>query len=167
MELYKEEKVNPLAGCLPIFLQIPVFFALYKVLIVAVEMRHKPFALWIHDLSAPDPLHLLNLFGYLDFTPPAFLGIGVLALLLGVTMYFQFKLNPAQMDPVQQQMFAIMPWIMMFIMAPFAAGLLIYWITSNVLTIGQQWYLYSRHPQLKAQAEKDAGDAERAKARSK
>lgn len=165
MKLYKQEGVNPLAGCLPIFLQIPVFFALYKVLILAVEMRHQPFVLWIKDLSAPDPLHILNLFGLLDFTPPAFLGIGVLALLLGITMYFQFKLNPAQMDPVQQQMFAIMPWMMMFIMAPFAAGLLIYWITSNVLTIAQQAYLYSKHPQLKAQAEKDAADAKRAKAK--
>ena len=152
MKLYKEEGVNPLAGCLPIFLQIPIFFALYKTLILAVEMRHQPFALWIKDLSAPDPLHVLNLFGLLDFTPPSFLGIGVLAILLGVTMWLQFKLNPAAPDPVQQQVFAIMPWMMMFIMAPFAAGLLIYWITSNVLTIAQQKYLYSRHPQLKAQA---------------
>jgi YidC/Oxa1 family membrane protein insertase len=165
MKLYKAEGVNPLAGCLPIFLQIPVFFALYKVLTLAIEMRHQPFVLWIKDLSAPDPLHILNLFGLLNFTPPAFLGIGVLALLLGITMYFQFKLNPAQMDPAQQQVFAIMPWMMMFIMAPFAAGLLIYWITSNVLTIAQQAYLYSRHPQLKAQADKDAVDAKRAKAR--
>ena len=165
MALYKKEGVNPLAGCLPIFLQIPVFFALYKVLTLAIEMRHQPFVLWIKDLSAPDPLHILNLFGLLNFTPPAFLGIGILALLLGITMYFQFKLNPAQMDPMQQQVFSIMPWMMMFIMAPFAAGLLIYWITSNVLTIAQQAYLYSRHPQLKAQAEKDAGDAKRAKAR--
>ncbi|MBA4161026.1 MAG: membrane protein insertase YidC, partial [Novosphingobium sp.] len=124
MALYKKEGVNPLAGCLPIFLQIPVFFALYKVLILSVEMRHQPFALWIKDLSAPDPLHFLNLFGYLDFTPPAFLAIGILALLLGITMWLQFKLNPAQMDPAQQQIFAIMPWMMMFIMAPFAAGLL-------------------------------------------
>lgn len=167
MALYKREGVNPLAGCLPIFLQIPVFFALYKVLIVAVEMRHQPFALWIKDLSAPDPLHILNLFGLLDFTPPAFLGIGVLAILLGITMWLQFKLNPAAMDPMQQQVFAIMPWMMMFIMAPFAAGLLIYWITSNVLTIAQQKYLYSRHPQLKVQAEKDNADAKRAKARDK
>jgi YidC/Oxa1 family membrane protein insertase len=151
MALYKQEKVNPLAGCLPIFLQIPIFFALYKVLILSIEMRHQPFILWIKDLSAPDPLHVLNLFGLLPFTPPSFLGIGVLALLLGVTMFFQFKLNPAQMDPMQQQMFAIMPWVMMFIMAPFAAGLLIYWITSNCLTMAQQMYLYSRHPQLKAQ----------------
>ena len=165
MGLYKKEGVNPLAGCLPIFLQIPVFFALYKVLILSVEMRHQPFALWIKDLSAPDPAHLLNLFGVLPFEVPGFLGIGVLALLLGVSMYFQFKLNPAQMDPAQQQVFAIMPWMMMFIMAPFAAGLLIYWITSNFLTIGQQAYLYSRHPQLKAQADKSADDAKRAKTR--
>jgi len=110
MALYKQEKVNPLAGCLPMFLQIPVFFALYKVLMLAIEMRHQPFVLWIKDLSAPDPLHILNLFGLLPFTPPSFLAIGVLALLLGVTMYFQFKLNPAQMDPAQQQVFALMPW---------------------------------------------------------
>ena len=157
MALYKKEGVNPLAGCLPIFLQIPVFFALYKVLTLAVEMRHQPFVLWIRDLSAPDPLHVLNLFGLLPFTPPGFLAIGVLALLLGVSMYFQFKLNPAQMDPAQQQIFAFMPWIMMFVMAPFAAGLLIYWITSNFLTIAQQAYLYSRHPALKAQVTKASG----------
>ncbi|MBC2669109.1 membrane protein insertase YidC [Novosphingobium piscinae] len=158
MRLYKEEGVNPLAGCLPIFLQIPVFFALYKVLTLAVEMRHQPFALWIHDLSAPDPLHILNLFGLLPFTPPAFLGIGLLALLLGFTMWLQFKLNPAAPDPVQQQVFAIMPWMMMFVMAPFAAGLLIYWITSNILTIAQQKFLYSRHPQMKAMVEKERAD---------
>jgi YidC/Oxa1 family membrane protein insertase len=167
LALYKKEGVNPLAGCLPIFLQIPIFFALYKVLILAIEMRHQPFALWIKDLSAPDPLHFLNLFGLLDFTPPSFLAIGILALLLGVTMHFQFKLNPAQMDPVQQQIFAFMPWIMMFVMAPFAAGLLIYWITSNILTIAQQGYLYSKHPQMKALAEKDGSDAARAGAREK
>jgi len=167
MELYKEEKVNPLAGCLPIFLQIPVFFALYKVLILAIEMRHQPFALWIKDLSAPDPLHLLNLFGLLPFTPPSFLAIGLLALLLGVTMWLQFRLNPAPMDPSQEIVFKIMPWLMMFVMAPFAAGLLLYWITSNILTIAQQWYLYSRHPQLKAQNAKDTQDRARAAARDK
>ncbi|MCB2073137.1 MAG: membrane protein insertase YidC [Novosphingobium sp.] len=167
MALYKKEGVNPLAGCLPIFLQIPIFFALYKVLILAIEMRHQPFVLWIKDLSAPDPLHILNLFGLLPFTPPSFLGIGVLAVLLGVTMWFQFRLNPAQMDPIQEQMFKIMPWVMMFIMAPFAAGLLLYWTTSNVLTIAQQTYLYSRHPQLKAQAEKEAADKKRAADRDK
>lgn len=148
--LYKEEKINPLAGCLPIFLQMPIFFALYKALRVAVEMRHQPFYSWIKDLSAPDPLHVLNLFGLLDFTPASFLAIGPLAILLGVTMWLQFKLNPAAMDPMQQQVFMIMPWMMMFVMAPFAAGLLIYWITSNILTLAQQKYLYSRHPQLKA-----------------
>ena len=162
MALYKQEGVNPLAGCLPIFLQIPVFFALYKVLILAIEMRHQPFVLWIKDLSAPDPLHFLNLFGLLPFTPPSFLAIGVLALLLGITMFLQFRLNPTAMDPMQQQVFALMPWVMMFVMAPFAAGLLIYWITSNLLTIAQQKYLYSKHPQLKAQAAKDAIDTERA-----
>ena len=166
-KLYKEEKVNPLAGCLPIFLQIPIFFALYKVLLIAIEMRHKPFALWIKDLSAQDPATILNLFGYLDFTPPSFLAIGVLAVLLGVTMWLQFKLNPAAMDPIQQQVFMIMPWMLMFVMAPFAAGLLLYWITSNILTLGQQKYLYSKHPQLKAAAQKDADDKARAAEREK
>jgi YidC/Oxa1 family membrane protein insertase len=161
-QLYKDEKVNPLAGCLPIFLQIPIFFALYKTLLVAIEMRHEPFILWIRDLSAQDPAMILNAFGLLDFTPPSFLSIGVLAVMLGVTMWLQFKLNPAAMDPVQQQVFMIMPWMMMFVMAPFAAGLLLYWITSNLLTLAQQKYLYSRHPQLKAQAEKDAADRARA-----
>ena len=132
---------------------------------MSVEMRHQPFALWIKDLSAPDPAHLLNLFGVLPFEVPGFLGIGVLALLLGVSMYFQFKLNPAQMDPAQQQVFAFMPWIMMFVMAPFAAGLLIYWITSNFLTIAQQAFLYSKHPQLKAQSDKADEDAKLAKSR--
>ncbi|HUQ12761.1 MAG TPA: membrane protein insertase YidC [Novosphingobium sp.] len=167
MALYKAEGVNPLAGCLPIFLQIPVFFALYKVLILSIEMRHQPFALWIKDLSAPDPLHILNLFGLLPFTPPSFLAIGVLAVLLGITMYIQFRLNPQQMDPAQEQVFKLMPWVLMFVMAPFAAGLLIYWITSNVLTIAQQKFLYSRHPQLKAQHDKDLADKSRARERDK
>jgi YidC/Oxa1 family membrane protein insertase len=149
MALYKTEKINPMAGCLPMFIQIPVFYALYKVLMVSIEMRHQPFVLWIKDLSAPDPAHILNLFGILPFNVPGFLGIGVLAVLLGITMWLQFKLNPAPMDPVQQQVFAIMPWMMMFVMAPFAAGLLIYWTTSNILTIAQQKWLYSRHPALK------------------
>ena len=145
LKLYQEEKINPAAGCLPILLQIPVFYALYKVLLVSVEMRHQPFALWIKDLSAPDPLTPLNLFGLLDFTPPTFLLIGVLPILLGVTMWLQFKLNPQQMDPTQQQIFALMPWIMMVIMAPFASGLQLYWVTSNVLTILQQWWLYRKY----------------------
>jgi YidC/Oxa1 family membrane protein insertase len=150
LALYKAEKVNPLAGCMPILLQIPIFYALYKVLMLTVEMRHQPFVAWIKDLSAPDPLTPLNLFGLLDFTPPAFIAIGVLPILLGITMYYQFKLNPAQMDPIQQQVFSIMPWIFMFIMAPFAAGLQLYWVMSNILTIAQQKWLYSRHPALRA-----------------
>ncbi len=147
-QLYRTEKVNPLAGCLPIFIQIPIFFALYKVLMLTIEMRHQPFILWIKDLSAPDPLHILNLFGLLPFTPPSFLGIGILAVILGITMFLQFKLNPAPMDDMQKQIFSIMPWMMMFVMAPFAAGLLIYWCTSNILTIAQQWWLYRQHPAL-------------------
>ena len=145
LKLYQSEKINPAAGCLPILLQIPVFYALYKVLLVSVEMRHQPFVGWIKDLSAPDPLTPLNLFGLLAWHPPSFIAIGVLPILLGVTMWLQFKLNPQQMDPIQQQMFAIMPWVMVFIMAPFASGLQLYWVTNNVLSIGQQWWLYKRY----------------------
>jgi YidC/Oxa1 family membrane protein insertase len=145
LKLYQAEKINPAAGCLPILLQIPVFYALYKVLLVSVEMRHQPFVGWIKDLSAPDPLTPLNLFGLLAWHPPSFIAIGVLPILLGVTMWLQFKLNPQQMDPIQQQMFAIMPWVMVFIMAPFASGLQLYWVTNNVLSIGQQWWLYKRY----------------------
>jgi YidC/Oxa1 family membrane protein insertase len=145
LKLYQQEKINPAAGCLPILLQIPVFYALYKVLLVSVEMRHQPFALWINDLSAPDHLTPINLFGLLDFTPPGFLLIGVLPILLGITMWLQFKLNPQQLDPTQQQIFAIMPWFMMVVMAPFASGLQLYWVTSNILTILQQWWLYKRY----------------------
>ncbi len=165
MKLYKDEKVNPLAGCLPLLIQIPIFFALYKVLILAIEMRHKPLVdFWIKDLSAPDPWTILNLFGLLPFEVSGFLGIGVLAILLGVTMWLTFKLNPSAMDPVQQQIFNFMPWILMFVMAPFAAGLLLYWVTSNILTLAQQSYLYSKHPQLRAAAEKEKAEKERAKA---
>jgi len=150
MKLYKEEKVNPVAGCLPILLQIPIFYALYKVLMVSVEMRHKPFVLWIQDLSAPDPLTPINLFGYLDFTPPHFLAIGVLPILLGITMWLQMRLNPQMPDPVQRQIFALMPWVLMIAMASFAAGLQLYWVTNNILTIAQQKWLYSRNPTPKA-----------------
>ncbi len=149
MALYKAEKVNPLAGCLPTLLQIPIFYALYKVLMLTIEMRHQPFVAWIHDLSAPDPLTPLNLFGLLAFTPPHAIAIGVVPILYGISMYFQFKLNPTPMDDTQKQVFAFLPWILMFVMSSFAVGLLIYWITSNILTIGQQKLLYSRHPALK------------------
>ena len=166
-KLYREEKINPLAGCLPIFLQIPVFFALYKTLLLSIEMRHKPFVLWIKDLSAQDPSHIFNLFGLLHFTPPGIFSLGVLGLILGVTMWLTFRLNPTAMDPTQQQVMSIMPWVMMFVMAPFAAGLLLYWITSNLISVAQQQYLYSKHPQLKAQASKDKVDKARAAARDK
>lgn len=152
MKLYKDEKINPLAGCLPILIQIPIFYALYKVLMLTIEMRHQPFYLWIKDLSAQDPAMILNLFGLLPFTPPSLLSIGILAVILGVTMWLQFRLNPAPADPVQAQVFKIMPWLFMFIMAPFAAGLLLYWITNNILSIGQQQWMYRKFPALKAQA---------------
>ena len=144
LKLYQTEKVNPAAGCLPMFLQIPVFYALYKTLLVSVEMRHQPFILWIKDLSAPDPLTPINLFGLLHFSPPAILAIGVLPILVGLTQFMSMKLNPQAMDPAQQQIFAIMPWMMIFIFAPFAAGLQLYWITNNLLTIAQQYWLYRR-----------------------
>lgn len=153
LNLYKEEKVNPMAGCLPILIQIPIFYALYKVLLLSIEMRHQPFVLWIKDLSAPDPLTPINLFGLLPITLPSFLVIGILPILVGVTMWLQFKLNPQPMDPVQKQMFSIMPWVLTVIMAPFAAGLQLYWATSNILTILQQKWLYSRHPAMKAAPE--------------
>jgi len=146
MALYKTEKVNPLAGCLPIVLQIPIFYALYKTLLVSIEMRHQPFALWIKDLSAPDPLTPLNLFGAIDWTPPEMIAIGIFPIILGVTMYLQQKMNPAVMDPVQKQVFAIMPWMFMFIMAPFAAGLQLYWIINNLVSILQQWYMLRKYP---------------------
>jgi YidC/Oxa1 family membrane protein insertase len=144
LKLYQQEKVNPAAGCLPILLQIPVFYALYKVLLVSVEMRHQPFVLWIKDLSAPDPMTPINLFGLLHFSPPAVLAIGVLPILVGLTQFLSMKLNPQAMDPAQAQVFAIMPWMMIFIFAPFAAGLQLYWITNNVLTIAQQYWLYRK-----------------------
>jgi YidC/Oxa1 family membrane protein insertase len=145
LKLYQAEKINPAAGCLPILLQIPVFYALYKVLLVSVEMRHQPFVLWIKDLSAPDPLTPINLFGLLHFSPPAYLAIGVLPILVGATQWMSMKLNPQPMDPAQAQVFAIMPWFLVFIMAPFAAGLQLYWMTNNLLTIAQQWWLYRKY----------------------
>lgn len=145
LKLYQQEKINPAAGCLPILLQIPVFYALYKVLVVSVEMRHQPFILWIKDLSAHDPLTPLNLFGFAPWTLPAFLAIGVLPILVGATQWVSMKLNPQAMDPTQAQMMALMPWFLVFIMAPFAAGLQLYWITNNLLTIAQQWFLYRKY----------------------
>jgi YidC/Oxa1 family membrane protein insertase len=167
MQLYKEEKVNPLAGCLPILLQIPIFFALYKILLLSIEMRHQPFVLWLKDLSAPDPLTPINLFGLLPFDPPSFIAIGILPILLGVTMWLMQRLNPQPMDEVQKQVFAVMPWFLMFIMAPFAAGLQLYWVMSNLVSIAQQKWLYSRHPILREQMAREAQEKAQAKANAK
>ncbi len=151
MALYKKEKMNPLAGCLPILLQMPIFYALYKTLFVTIEMRHEPFVLWIKDLSAPDPTTIFNLFGLLPYDPTAlpvigaFLGIGVLPLMMGVAMWFQTKLNPPPADPVQAQIFGMMPFIFVFIFAPFAAGLVLYWFWNTALSILQQWIIMKKN----------------------
>jgi YidC/Oxa1 family membrane protein insertase len=139
--LYQKEKVNPAAGCLPILIQIPVFFSLYKVLFVTIEMRHAPFFGWIQDLSAVEPISIFNLFGLIPFTPPDFLMIGVFPLLMGLTMWIQMQLNPPPADPVQQRVFGFMPWAFMFLLAAFPAGLVIYWTWNNILSIAQQIYI--------------------------
>lgn len=144
MALYKKEKANPAAGCLPILIQIPVFFALYKVLFVTIEMRHAPFFGWIQDLSAPDPTSLFNLFGLIPWDPPGFLMIGVWPLIMGVSMYLQQKLNPQPADPVQAKIFLFMPLLFTFLLASFPAGLVIYWAWNNSLSILQQWVIMRR-----------------------
>ncbi|MEO1090324.1 MAG: membrane protein insertase YidC [Pseudomonadota bacterium] len=145
MALYKREKVNPAAGCLPILVQIPVFFALYKVLFVSIEMRHAPFFGWIQDLSAPDPTTLFNLFGLFPFVPPAWIPlIGVWPILMGATMWLQTKLNPTPPDPIQARVMAFLPLIFVFLFATFPAGLVIYWTWNNVLSVGQQWLIMRR-----------------------
>jgi YidC/Oxa1 family membrane protein insertase len=144
MALYKKEKVNPVSGCLPIVIQIPVFFALYKVLFVTIEMRHAPFFGWIRDLSAPDPTSLFNLFGLLPFTPPHMLMIGVWPLIMGLTMFLQTKLNPAPTDPVQAKVMQFLPLMFIFLFATFPAGLVIYWSWNNTLSIAQQWAIMKR-----------------------
>ena len=139
MELYKREKVNPMAGCLPMFVQIPVFFALYKVLFISIEMRQAPFYGWIHDLSVPDPTSIFNLFGLIPWTPPTFLMLGAWPLVMGITMFVQQKLNPPPADPMQAKVFALMPILFTYMLASFPAGLVIYWTWNNILTIAQQW----------------------------
>jgi YidC/Oxa1 family membrane protein insertase len=139
MALYKKEKVNPVSGCLPIVVQIPVFFALYKVLFVSIEMRHAPFFGWIHDLSAPDPTSIFNLFGMIPWDPPSFLMIGAWPLMMGATMLLQTKLNPQPADPMQARIMMMLPLMFIFLFATFPAGLVIYWTWNNVLSIGQQW----------------------------
>lgn len=144
MELYKKEKVSPLAGCLPMLLQIPVFFSLYKVLFVTIEMRHAPFILWIKDLSAPDPTSIFNLFGLLPFEVSGIFLIGVLPLLMGITMWIQMKLNPAPTDPIQAQLFNIMPIAFTFMLGTFPAGLVLYWAWNNFLSIIQQYTIMKK-----------------------
>ena len=144
MALYKKEKVNPVSGCLPIFIQIPFFFAIYKMLFVTIEMRHQPFFGWIKDLSERDPTSIFNLFGLIPWDPPSFLLIGAWPVLMGVTMFFQQKLNPAPPDPVQAKIFMFFPLFLTVILAPFPSGLVIYWTINNVLTMAQQYVIMKR-----------------------
>jgi len=144
MDLYKKEKVNPISGCLPILIQIPFFFAIYKMLFVSIEMRHAPFYGWIQDLAAKDPTSIFNMFGLIPWDPPSFLIIGVWPVLMGVTMYIQQKLNPAPPDPIQAKIFMFFPLFITILLAQFAAGLVIYWTTNNILSILQQWVITRR-----------------------
>jgi len=144
MILYKKEKVNPLSGCLPVLVQIPVFFALYKVLFVTIEMRHAPFYGWIHDLSAQDPTNIFTLFGLIPWAPPSFLHLGLWPLIMGITMYFQQKLNPQPPDPVQAKILSFLPIMFTFLLANFSSGLVIYWAWNNALSIAQQWMIMRR-----------------------
>jgi len=144
MAMYRREKVNPVSGCLPIILQIPVFFALYKVLFISIEMRHAPFYGWVRDLSAPDPLNIFTLFGAIPWDPPTFLALGIWPILMGLTMFAQQKLNPAPADPVQAKIFMLMPIIFTFFLANFPVGLVIYWTWNNLLSITQQYVIMRR-----------------------
>ena len=144
MALYKKEKVNPMSGCLPILVQIPVFFALYKVLFVTIEMRHMPFYGWIQDLSERDPTSLFNLFGLLPYDVPSFLMIGAWPIAMGISMFVQMKLNPAPTDPMQAKIFMFFPLFLTIILAPFPAGLVIYWTVNNILTMAQQVFIMKR-----------------------
>ena len=139
--MYKEKKINPAAGCLPILIQIPIFFALYKVLFVSIEMRHAPFFGWIQDLSAPDPTSLFNLFGLIPWDTPAFLTIGIWPILMGVTMFLQQKINPPPPDPIQAKIFMMLPFIFTFLLATFPSGMVVYWTVNNILSIAQQYIL--------------------------
>ena len=144
MALYKKEQINPASGCLPVLIQIPFFFAIYKMLFISLEMRHQPFFGWIKDLSASDPTTIFNLFGLLPFTPPSFLIIGIWPILMGLTMFVQQKLNPAPTDPIQAKIFMFFPIFLTVILASFPSGLVVYWTVNNVLTIAQQWFIMKR-----------------------
>lgn len=153
MQLWQKEKVNPLAGCLPVLIQIPVFFALYKVLIVSIEMRHAPFYGWIHDLSAEDPTNLFTLFGLVDWSHPTWMHLGAWPIIMAATMYMQQKMNPKPSDPIQEKVFALLPFIFLVMFATFPAGLLIYWAWNNTLSVAQQWLInrgYERKQRKKA-----------------
>ncbi|MCC0804671.1 membrane protein insertase YidC [Methylobacterium sp. W2] len=145
MELYKKEKINPVAGCWPVLIQIPVFFALYKVLFITIEMRHAPFFGWIQDLAAPDPTNILNLFGLLPFAAPDFIHLGIWPIVMGITMFIQMKMNPAPPDPVQAQIFTFMPIVFTFMLGSFPAGLVIYWAWNNTLSVIQQYVIMRRN----------------------
>jgi len=145
MGLYKTQKINPVSGCLPTVVQIPVFFALYKVLFVTIDMRHAPFFGWIKDLSAPDPTSVFNLFGLLPYHAPEFAHIGAWPLIMGATMWVQMQLNPQQPDPVQQKIFNWMPVIFTFMLASFPSGLVIYWAWNNVLSLLQQYTIMRKN----------------------
>ena len=144
MALYKKEQINPASGCLPVLIQIPFFFAIYKMLFISLEMRHQPFFGWIKDLSASDPTTIFNLFGLLPFTPPSFLIIGIWPILMGLTMFVQQKLNPAPTDPIQAKIFMFFPIFLTVILASFPSGLVVYWTVNNILTIAQQWFIMKR-----------------------
>ncbi len=144
MALYKREKVNPISGCLPVLIQIPFFFAIYKMLFVTLEMRHQPFFGWIQDLSSRDPTSIFNLFGLIPWDPPTFLMIGAWPVLMGLSMYLQQKLNPTPPDPIQAKIFMFFPLFLTIILAPFPSGLVVYWTINNVLTIAQQWVIMRR-----------------------
>ena len=141
MALYKKEQINPASGCLPVLIQIPFFFAIYKMLFISLEMRHQPFFGWIKDLSAQDPTSIFNLFGLIPWDPPNFLIIGVWPILMGLTMFIQQKLNPAPTDPIQAKIFMFFPIFLTVILAPFPSGLVVYWTINNILTIAQQWFI--------------------------
>ena len=145
MKLYKSEGINPASGCFPILVQIPIFFSLYKLLLLDISMRHAPFV-WIwKDLAAKDPVTIFNLFGLIPFNPPSFLQIGLLPVLMGITMFLQQKLNPSPMtDPIQKKIFTFFPLFITVILAPFAAGLILYWTCTNILTILQQWIILKK-----------------------
>ena len=145
MALYKRERINPVAGCWPMLIQIPVFFALYKVIFTTIEMRQAPFYGWIHDLSAPDPTSVFNLFGLIPFTPPHLLMLGAWPLIMGVTMFVQMKMNPEPPDPAQKMMFTWMPLIFTFMLSSFPAGLVIYWSWNNTLSVLQQGFIMKKH----------------------